>query len=143
VGDPADARRLLDDAHVTAERLGGDRNDHWQTFGPANVGVHEVAVAVELGDPCAALDAAGRVDPAALLTLERQATHRVQVAHALTLRRRDRDAMRQLLLAEQLNPEGLPHDTLARSIVAGMRWRDRRHAISGLRDLARRLNVHD
>jgi hypothetical protein len=142
-GDPGDARRLLDDALATADRLGADRNDHWQTFGPANVGVHKVAVAVELGDPTAALEAAGRVDIGALLTLERQATHRVQVAHALTLRRRDRDAMRQLQLAEHLNPEGLPHDAVARLVVAGMVRRDRRHTIPGLRDLARRLNVHD
>jgi hypothetical protein len=141
-GDEPDARWLLGDARETAARL-GDRNDHWQTFGPANVGVHEVAVAVELGDPSGALDAARRVDVGALATLERQATHRVHVAHALTLRRRDPDAMRQLLAAERLNPEGLPHDTLARSLVAGMVRRDRRRAIPGLRDLARRLRVRD
>lgn len=142
-GDPADARRVLDDARACADRLGRDRNDHWLTFGPANTGVHEVSVAVELGDPAGAIEAARRVDVGGLLTLERQATHRVHVAHALTLRRRDGEAMRQLLAAERLNPEGLPHDTLARSIVAGMRRRDRRHGIAGLRDLARRLNVHD
>jgi hypothetical protein len=141
-GDEPDARRLLADARDTAGRV-GDRNDHWQTFGPANVGVHEVAIAVELGDPAAALQAARRVDVGALATLERQATHRVHVAHALTLRRRDAEAYRQLLAAERLNPEGLPHDTLARSVLAGMVRRDRRRAIPGLRDLARRLRVRD
>jgi hypothetical protein len=140
--DPTDARRLLADARDAAGQV-GDRNEHWQTFGPANVGVHEVAVAVELGDPSAALDAARTVDVDALLTLERQATHRVHVAHALTLRRRDADACRQILGAERLNPEGLPHDTLARSMVAGMVRRDRRRAVPGLRDLARRLRVRD
>jgi transcriptional regulator with XRE-family HTH domain len=142
-GDAADTRRLLSDASNTADRLGTNRNDHWQTFGPANVGVHEVSLTIELGDPAGALDAARRVDVGALLTLERQATHRIHVAHALTLRRRDAEAMRHLLAAERLNPEGLPHDTLARSIVAGMKRRDRRRAIPGLRDLARRLNVRD
>jgi transcriptional regulator with XRE-family HTH domain len=142
-GDEADARRLLADARGTADRLGANRNDHWLTFGAANVGVHEVAIAVELGDPGAALESARRVDVGELLTLERQATHRVHVAHALTLRRRDAEAMRQLLVAERLNPEGLPHDTLARSVVAGMVRRDRRRTIPGVRDLARRLRVRD
>jgi hypothetical protein len=103
--------------------------------------VHAVAVAVELGDPAAALDAARAVDVGALLTLERQATHRVQVAHALVQRRRDPEALRQVLTAERLNPEGLPHDTLAREIVAGLVRRDRRRQLSGLHDLARRLRV--
>ena len=142
-GDAADAGALLDDARATAGRLGADRNDAWLTFGPTNTAVHVVAVAVELGDPTGALDAARTLDPSALLTLERQATHRVQVAHALTLRRRDPEALRQLLFAERLNPEGLPHDTLAREIVAGMVRRDRRRSLPGLRDLARRLRVLD
>jgi transcriptional regulator with XRE-family HTH domain len=142
-GDERDARRQLADARTTAARLGEGRNDHWLTFGPTNVGVHEVAIAVELGDPSGALQVARGVDVGALLTLERQATHRVHVAHALTLRRRDPDAMRQLAAAERLNPEGLPHDTLARSVVAGMVRRDRRRAIPGLRDLSRRLRVRD
>lgn len=140
-GDTADAAALLTDARATADRLGTDGNTGWMTFGPTNVGVHEVAIAVELGDPAGALNAARRVDVGALLTLERRATHRVQVAHALTQRRRDADAYRQFLAAEQLNPEGLPWDTLAREIIAGMIRRDRRRAIPGLRDLARRLRV--
>jgi transcriptional regulator with XRE-family HTH domain len=140
-GDGDDAGALLDDARATAGRLGEDRNDAWLTFGPTNTGVHAVAVAVELGDPAGALDAARAVDVGALLTLERQATHRVQVAQALVQRRRDPEALRQLLAAERLNPEGLPHDTLAREIVAGLVRRDRRRQMSGLPDLARRLRV--
>jgi transcriptional regulator with XRE-family HTH domain len=141
VGDAGDAGALLDDARRTAERLGEDRNDAWLTFGPTNTGVHAVAVALELGDPAGALNVARTVEVGALLTLERQATHRVQVAHALVQRRRDPEALRQLLAAERLNPEGLPHDTLAREIVAGLLRRDRRRQLAGLHDLARRLRV--
>jgi len=103
--------------------------------------VHRVAVAIELGDPAAALAAARTIDVDVLLTLERQATHRVHVAHAMTQRRRDPEALRQLLTAERLNPEGLPHDTLAREIVAGLVRRDRRRQLTGLTDLALRLGV--
>ena len=140
-GDADDAAALLQDARATADQLGADRNDAWLTFGPTDTGVHAVAVAVELGDPAGALEVARTVDVGALLTLERQATHRVQVAHALVQRRRDADALRQLLSAEWLNPEGLPHDTLAREIVAGLVRRDRRRQLAGLHDLARRLRV--
>jgi len=140
-GDGAEAAALLQDARATAEQLGDDRNDAWLTFGPTNTGVHAVAVAVELGDPAGALEVASTVDVGALLTLERQATHRVQVAHALVQRRRDPEALRQLLAAERLNPEGLPHDTIAREIVAGLVRRDRRRQLAGLHDLARRLRV--
>lgn len=140
-GEKTDAAALLDDARTAAGRLGADRNDAWLTFGPTNTAVHAVAVAVELGDPATALDVARTIDIGALLTLERQATHRVHVAHALVQRRRDPDALRQLLAADRLNPEGLPHDTLAREIIAGLLRRDRRRQLPGLHHLARRLHV--
>jgi hypothetical protein len=126
---------LLAEARTTADRLGEDRNDSWQTFGPTNVGVHAVAIAVELGDPDRALAAAREVDPSRLATFERQATYRVHLAHALAMRRRTDEAYRHLLAAEQLNPEGLPHDTLAREIVRGLLRRKGRKP-SGLRALA-------
>jgi transcriptional regulator with XRE-family HTH domain len=140
-GDGADAAALLADARATANRLGGDTNDGWQTFGPANTGVHETAVALELGDPAGALRAARRVDVRALLTRERRATHHLQVAHALAQVRRDGEALHQVLAAERFNPEGLPRDALARELVAGLVRRDRRRSLAGLRDLARRLRV--
>ena len=141
-GDRADVARLLSDARRTAGALGEDRNDAWQTFGPTNTGVHATAVAMELGDPDAALAAARDVDPTRLLTLERQATHRVVLAHALAMRRRPDDAYRQLLAAERLNPEGLPHDMLARELVRSLLRRKGRKP-AGLRSLATRLHVAD
>jgi hypothetical protein len=52
--------------------VGEGRNDFHTEFGPANVGVHSVAVAIELGDAGEALDAASRVD-VSQLSEERQA----------------------------------------------------------------------
>lgn len=139
-GDRGDAVDLLGDARSTATALGHDRNDHWQTFGPTNVGVHAVSVAMELSDPDTALAAAEGVEPRRLLTLERQATHRVHVAHALVMRRRVDEAYRHLVLAERLNPEGLPHDTLARDLVRGM-LRRKGSKPAGLSTFATRLRV--
>jgi hypothetical protein len=131
---------LLDDARVAASRRGTDRNDHWLTFGPANTAAHAVSIAVELGDPDTALAAAGEVDPARFLTLERQATHRVHLAAALLMRRRPDEACRQLLAAERLNPEGLPHDMMARELARGLLRRTGRQP-PGLPALAARLRV--
>jgi transcriptional regulator with XRE-family HTH domain len=142
-GDGPDAAALLTDARATAARLGTDTNTAWQTFGPANTGVHETAVALELGHHAEALEAARRVDVRALLTRERRATHHLHVAQALAQGRRDGDALHHVLRAERLEPEGLPHDVLARELVAGLVRRDRRRALAGLRDLARRLRVLD
>jgi transcriptional regulator with XRE-family HTH domain len=142
-GDGADAAALLSEARATAERLGTDTNLAWQTFGPANTGVHETAVALELGDRTGALRAARRVNVRSLLTGERRATHHLQIAHALAHAKRDGEALHHVLAAERFNPEGLPHDTLARELVAGLVRRDRRRSLTGLRDLARRLRVLD
>src|SRR5581483_6795077 len=52
----------LDRARAVAERLGDGRNDYNTEFGPANVALHEIAVAVELGDAGRALRVADNVD---------------------------------------------------------------------------------
>ena len=49
--DRRGADQLLDEAERTAERLGDERNDFWFAFGPTNVRIHAVALAVEVGDP--------------------------------------------------------------------------------------------
>lgn len=47
--------RFLRQADQIAERLGEDRNDLWLAFGHANVEIHRVAAAGELGDPTEAI----------------------------------------------------------------------------------------
>jgi len=129
-------RRSLDSVRVlieVADALGVELRDLREDVDPTRPG-HAAVPALRR----ALTSSRPNVEPR-----EPAALRRVHVAHALTLRRRDPDATRQLLAAERLNPEGLPHDTLARSLVAGLVRRDRRRAIPGLRDLARRLRVRD
>ena len=45
------ADQLLNEAERAAERLGDERNDFWFAFGPTNVRIHAVALAVEVGTP--------------------------------------------------------------------------------------------
>ncbi len=142
-GDGAVARDLLGEARATAARLGSDRNDYWMSFGPTNVAMHDVAVLIESGDPKGALRRGMAVDPSGLMSLERQATHHVQLAHAQTLQRKDSEAVRELLVAERLNPEGLRYNMLAHDFIRGMLRRERRGVTPGLRGLARRLSLLD
>jgi transcriptional regulator with XRE-family HTH domain len=140
-GAGQEALDLLDQARSTARRLGRDRNDFWMTFGPTNVAIHDVAVALEQGDPARALRRAVALDPSGLPSLERRSSHHVHLAHAHSLRREDDQAVRALLLAERLNPEGLRYNMLVRELVRSLLRR--RRPLSGLRALASRLHVLD
>jgi transcriptional regulator with XRE-family HTH domain len=139
-GEGREALDLLGLARATADRIGGDRNDFWMTFGPTNVAIHGVAIQLELGNPLQALrEATAVVDLSGLPSLERRSTHHVHLAHAHSLRREDDEAVRALLVAERSNPEGLRYNMLVRDLVRGLLRRRRR--ISGLRGLAGRLHV--
>jgi len=81
------------------------------------------------------------VDPSGLPSLERRSSHHVHLAHAHSLRREDDQAVRALLVAERLNPEGLRYNMLVRELVRSLLRRHR--PTTGLRALAHRLHVLD
>jgi transcriptional regulator with XRE-family HTH domain len=104
VNRPDAAYAHLDRAREMAAR-GGDWRNHYNTeFGPANVTLHEIAVAVDLGDAGRALRAAAAVDPSAL-SPERQARMLIDVARAHTQRRQVDEAVAALCRADELTPE--------------------------------------
>lgn len=115
-GDRATARSHLAAARRAAERLGTDRNDHDTEFGPTNVQLHVVAIAVDLGDAGEALDVAGGID-ASGLSSERRTRLLVDVARAHAQRRQAGEALAALRDAEQLAPEQVHGDPLARTVV--------------------------
>ena len=49
--DRRTADHLLNEAEQVAEQVGDEPNHFWFAFGPTNVRIHGVSVAVELGDP--------------------------------------------------------------------------------------------
>jgi hypothetical protein len=53
---------LLDEAGLAGSRLGSDYNHRWTAFGPANVLLHRVNIAVSLGDAGAAISHARKVN---------------------------------------------------------------------------------
>jgi len=119
VGERREARTLLDEAAVTAERLGGDRNAAWTAFGPTNVAVHRVGVAVESDDVDLALRLAPSIATGSL-PAERRARLDLDVARAAPLRGQVDVAVDRLLAADRAAPELLPVHRAARPVVADL-----------------------
>ncbi|GAB3439293.1 helix-turn-helix transcriptional regulator [Streptomonospora sediminis] len=113
------AYRHIAQARSVAERLGGDRNDYNTEFGPTNVSLHEVAVAVELGDAGVALRAADGVDTSGLSS-ERQGRFLIDVARAHLQRRSADSAVSALERAEQITPEQVRSHPLVRQTLGDL-----------------------
>jgi len=76
------AQELLDESGAAAQQLGADANLRWTAFGPTNVKLHRVNVAVTLGDAGTAVQLAREIDPAAITVTERKATLLIDVSRA-------------------------------------------------------------
>lgn len=112
----AQAHSYLEQARSIAEQVGAQRNDFGTEFGPANVSLHEVAIAVDLGDAGHAIDAAKQVDVAGL-SPERQARMLMDLARAHMMRRQLGEAVRCLKQAEEITPEQTHNHETAHAIV--------------------------
>ncbi|GLF94298.1 transcriptional regulator [Streptomyces yaizuensis] len=91
-------------ARELADRIGEGRNDHNTEFGPTNVSLHEVSVAVDLGDAGLALRAAQAIDISGL-SPERQARFGIDLAKAHAQRRQVDDAVSTLEKVLHAAPE--------------------------------------
>ncbi len=114
--DPDSAYAHLEQARQIADRLGSGRNDYDTEFGPANVGLYEIAIAVELGDAGRALRTAATVDTSSL-SAERRARMLIDVARAHAQRRQVAEAIAALSKAEDITPEQIRGHGLVRQLV--------------------------
>ena len=137
VNDPDVAYAQLEQASRVARRLGEGRNEYNTEFGPANVRLHEIAVAVELGDAGRALRAAQAVDVSGM-SAERRARMLIDVARANAQRRQVGDAIAALLQAEAITPEQVLGHGLVRQLISDLLTMQDRPS-QELRDLATRL----
>jgi transcriptional regulator with XRE-family HTH domain len=119
LNDPDTAYSHLEQARQIAGRLGEGRNDYNTEFGPANVALHEIAVAVELGDAGRALRTATTADTGGL-SAERQARMLIDVARAHAQRRQATEAVAALRQAEQITPEQVRTHDLVRQLVSDL-----------------------
>jgi hypothetical protein len=140
-GDSREARTSLKAAAVCADQLGEDRADLGTVFGPTNVAIHRVAVAVELGD---AREAVRRVPEVNLNQMpshltERRARFLIDVARGHAQVQDDAAALDALTEAEAIAPDELRNHRLTREVLHDLLSRERQS--SGLRDLAGRCHA--
>jgi transcriptional regulator with XRE-family HTH domain len=120
---------LITRAQRAADRLGHDGN-YWQTgFGPTNVELHRISTLVDLGDVDYVARHGSDVSPTTL-PVERQVSHMIDVARALSLVAQDDQATRLLHDAEQMAPHLVRQNPVVRETVKAMY---RRSAASGQR----------
>ena len=120
--DRATAHEMLAEAVGAARRLGTDANLRGTAFGPVNAHMHQVNVAVTLGDAGTAIDLARQIDPAAITVTERKASLLIDVAQAFFQWGKYGQAYTALRAAEQTALQELaaraPVRTLARNLAA-------------------------
>jgi len=121
--DRATAHEMLAEAADAARRLGTDANLRGTAFGPVNAQMHQVNVAVTLGDAGTAIDLARQIDLAAITVTERKASLFIDIARAFFRWGKYGQACTALRAAEQTAPQELTARapvvrTLARNLAA-------------------------
>ena len=126
-----------------ADRLHADRNDLWTSFGPTNVAIHGISVAVELGDVAETIRRAEQVNTAPLPAdlLERRANVFIDLGRAYVQRRDDAAATAVFRQAEELAAEEVHYSVPVREALREMLKREHRYATPELRPLAQRTGV--
>jgi len=101
--DRTTSSELLHEADVAAERLGEDAS-YWQTgFGPTNVELHRISVALDLGDVAYVVERGPQVD-ASHPPVERLASRLGDTGRAQSLVGHDDDALSNFLETEHRAP---------------------------------------
>lgn len=107
--DQSEATAALDLAAELAERT-GEANAWWFGFGPTNVGVWRMAIALEAGHHARAASTAEAIDPRMIPSRQRQAAYWSDYGRALArLRGRTADATTALRRAELISPARIRH----------------------------------
>ncbi len=143
VGDRDEVAGHMTEAAALAERT-GERNTALQHFGPTNVALWRVALAVDLGEGPAAAEAA-EVDPMPVEVLGsrlRTANLSLDLARGWAQADGDRDerALRQLDAADRAAPTLVRNHPLARELLAELYVRARRR-VWELESLRNRFGV--
>jgi transcriptional regulator with XRE-family HTH domain len=130
-------------ASRAADHLHADRNDLWTSFGPTNVAIHGISVAVELGDVTETIRRAEQVNTNSLPAdlRERRAQVFIDLGRAYVQRRDDAAATAVFRQAEELAPEEVHYSVPVREALREMLKREHRYATPELRPLARRTGI--
>jgi transcriptional regulator with XRE-family HTH domain len=137
--DSAESTRLRGIASRVADRLGADAETLGITFGPTEIGITGIQIALTRHDPDEAIRLAAEVEPAADYPLQRRAKYHVCQAAAYVSRRDDVAAVVALGKAANISPEDIRHDADAHRALQYLVRRDNylvRAEVSSLTRLA-------
>jgi transcriptional regulator with XRE-family HTH domain len=138
--DRSTAGEYLSEAVDMANLVGTDTNYLWTAFGPTNVKIHHVTIAMSLGDAQIALDLVPRID-ARGLPPERRVRHALEVASAYHARNLIDAAVRELLVAERLASEQVHAHVMSRELVLRLHATAAGRRDRSLAALARRMKL--
>lgn len=139
---PGDVAAPLEYAADLARRT-GQGNAYWLGFGPTNVGVWRMSVALEARDFAQAAAIADTLQPELLPTATRRATYWANYGRALArIRGRENDAVRALRKAELISPARVQRHPFVRDVLAELLAQSRRDAVGReLRGMAYRAGL--
>ena len=141
--DHAASRALLHQAQITAEWFGKDANLMGTAFGPVNVAIHRMSVALRFGDAHTAVEVGETLGGASLPPglIGRRAQLCLDLARGYTIRRQDAAAVNMLLAAERTSPQLVRFDQVTSDVLTSLLRREHRPSTPQLRPLARRAGV--
>jgi transcriptional regulator with XRE-family HTH domain len=142
VSGPSGGVDHVEEANAIALRT-GEAHSLRMWFGPTNVGIWRMAVAVEAGDGGKAAEVAKSIDPRIIPSPLRQSGYYVELGRGLAQdRKNDRAALQALRKAEDLAPQSTRSNPLVRDVVSSMLTRARREAGGReLRGMAYRMGI--
>jgi transcriptional regulator with XRE-family HTH domain len=137
--DRVAAREHLTEARAIGPRV-RDGNAHQTFFGPTNVRITEVSVAVELHDGVDPLAVSTR--PPLIESAERRARHLIDLAYGHAQLGKDEAATERLLEADQIAHEEVRLNPRVRTFVGQLLDRERPSFRTKVRTLAQRAGVN-
>lgn len=142
-GDEPGAWELMGEARAASQLLGIDHADLYCIFGPTNVAIHGVQVAVELRNGIDAVRRSQVVDSDRLpeSLVERRSQFLIDVSHGHALQGNDGEAVTTLLRAERIAPQEVRLSSTVHHLTGVLLNRERSGGTPGLRDLARRMGI--
>jgi transcriptional regulator with XRE-family HTH domain len=110
----------LTEARATADRIGGDGRDQVLTFGPTNVGIWSVALAVEGLDAVEALDRAAALVIPGGTPKERAGMHWIDVSRAYLLHGNRTGALDALTTARTVAPAQTRYNPMVHETIRAL-----------------------
>ncbi|MGH2599276.1 MAG: hypothetical protein ACRDQW_03460 [Haloechinothrix sp.] len=133
--------QLLDEASAVGERVGRDGNLRWTAFGPTNVLLHRLNVAVTLGDAGHAIAYAKQVRLDRVALAERRACLFIDVARAFTQWGKHDKAYQALRTAEKISPQELQVRRTVHRLISDLICAVPNRLQAPLREMAERIGA--